>query len=291
MKFEQKILDSLRIDSVWSCPLCKSSERELFARDVLGGLTIEAVQCCSCGLIYMSSVVIKGDLHFLYESYNKDRNENDTELAKKRMIMYEIDCSYVRSFLKTEYKSILDIGCGEGKFLSMFGNSVRKSGVEIDSIARIAGLKQHTDISFFPTLEDIHDNQMFDVIVMRGTIQYMTDLSFLSDFCMRHLHKSGRIFILATPNADSLLARLQKEKWVLWNPIEHRYCFGLRQIQLLFKSCELIDYSLPYMKTPYENYLEDLKKVLDMFKGNNTGKDKFAFFGSMMNVILEKNNK
>ena len=61
----------------------------------------------------------------------------------------------------------------------------------------------------------------------------------------------GRIFVLATPNAESLLAELQREYWVLANKIPDRYWFTRRHVTQLFgENFTLTGYDFPYMGTP-----------------------------------------
>ena len=50
----------------------------------------------------------------------------------------------------------------------------------------------------------------------------------------------------------------------------------------------LLAYDLPYLGTPYEDYSNDLRKVLAMIDNPQARAERVPFFGSMMNVVLEK---
>ena len=51
--------------------------------------------------------------------------------------------------------------------------------------------------------------------------------------------------LLATPNADSPLATLLRQRWVLHNPVEHLVTFNLRSIEHLFAGFEVDDVAFP----------------------------------------------
>jgi len=108
-------------------------------------------------------------------------------------------------------------------------------------------------------------------------------------WCSERLRTGGRLFILATPNAESILAQMQREHWVLANKVEHRYWFTRRHLLRLFgDGFRLVAYDLPYLGTPYEDYSNDLRKVLAMIESQQARTDAVPFFGSVMNIVLEK---
>jgi len=233
----------------------------------------------------MSSVVEADDLNLLYMGYNDGRDTKEAALAAKRKIMYERDYSYVHPFIRPDDLRILDIGCGSGGFLSRFDRHLEKCGIEIDAVAPS---KQLADIEVYSSLADVPSGKLFDIIIFRGTLQYQVDLLKIRSFLDQRLASRGRIFILATPNADSLLCNLQRQHWALFNAIEHRYCFGLEQIKRLLPGYRVLDYDMPYLGTPYENYPSDLVKVLSMIDDDAARIEKVPFFGSIINIILEK---
>lgn len=295
MESKDSLLNSVRTRRVDNCPICDSKERVAFESSRVIDKKINGVRCINCGLIYMDAVVIEGDLHMLYDGYNKNRNIQDVELEKKRKKMYLLDAAYTGRFIGKDQKSILDIGCGEGDFLSFFDHKMEKYGIEIDATAGNKAREKYPDVNFFRTLENFSSlvDRDLDIILFRGTIQYMTDIKGVAAFCDKHTRTGSKVIILATPNADSLLAQIQKEHWGLFNRVEHKYCFGMKQINLLFgNNFRQLDYDLPYLGTPYENYLEDLQKVIKLFEcaesNSELVKTSFPFFGSMMSVVLEK---
>jgi SAM-dependent methyltransferase len=280
MSLDTEKLKSVRLKPVLSCPLCQANAADPFADG-----EIPAVRCRSCGLIYMSSVVEAEDLERLYRGYNDGRDTKEAALAAKRKIMYEKDYSYVHPFIRVDDLRILDIGCGGGGFLSRFDRHLEKYGIEIDAAAPS---KELADIEVYSSLAAVPSGKLFDIVIFRGTLQYQVDLLKIRMFLDQRLASHGRIFILAAPNADSLLCNLQREHWALFNAIEHRYCFGLEQIRRLLPGYRVLDYDMPYLGTPYENYQGDLVKVLRMIDDEAARTERVPFFGSIINIILEK---
>ena len=202
--------------------------------------------------------------------------------------MYALDYEFSSRFLRDSDGRVLDVGCGEGHFLEYFAK-FRRFGVEIDRTALTGARRRQASTSFYESLSAVDEGAVFDLIIFRGTLQYMPDLSTVRDFCARHLDPGGRVLVLATPNADSLLAQLQREHWVLFARLEHRYCFGISQVQRLFGAeFRLLQYDLPYLGTPYENYLEDYRNVLTLFSEPDRLRKRIPFFGSVINIALER---
>ncbi len=284
-------LNKVRIRKIKFCPVCKSERRIPFETNQTLSRQINGVKCITCGLIYMDAIVDQEDLHLLYDGYNKSRNIKDKELEKKRKKMYLLDYDYTSKFINEEQKVILDIGSGEGDFLSYFDSSFEKHAIEIDATAIRKGRAKYKEVNFYNTLDEFISTftKKVDIVIFRGTIQYMTNLKNLVLDCEKITNNNSKLVFLATPNADSLLAHIQKENWGLFNRIEHKYCFGASQLNLLFgEKFKQIHFELPYLGTPYENYLEDLKKVIMLFEDKESVKSPFPFFGSMMNLVLQR---
>ncbi len=285
--FDPDILKTVRIQGVDACPLCASAERTGFERDQNED-PIHAVLCGGCGLMYMDGIVASEDLPKLYGGYHARVDEEEPELAAKRVVMYELDAAYAKRFIK-DGSVVLDIGCGEGNFLEYFPQ-MRRYGVEVDRQALEVGRDKLPEISFFESIEALPSELRFDAILFRGTIQYMPDLERISAFCNERLVSGGRIIVLATPNLDSLLAQLQREHWVFFDKIEHRHTFGISQLKRLFgDDFAMEEYDLPYLGTPYERYEEDYKKVVAMYDDPEARKRRVPFIGSMLRMVLRKN--
>jgi SAM-dependent methyltransferase len=282
-------MSAVALEPVERCPLCKAAERTLFERAVSPPEQIRLMRCDQCSFIYTSAVVPAGDMARVYEAYNAARDVESAQLRDQRLQMYAIDGAFARRYLRPGDARLLDVGSGTGDFVAQFSDALELHGVEVDAAARAACARAHPALRLYPDLAAIPQSVAFDAIVFRGTLQYMPDLPAVAAWCSERLRSGGRLFILATPNAESLLAQMQREQWVLANKAEHRYWFTRRHLLRLFgEGFRLVAYDLPYLGTPYEDYSNDLRKVLAMIDNPQARAERVPFFGSMMNVVLEK---
>jgi SAM-dependent methyltransferase len=282
-------MSAVVLEPVERCPLCKAAERTLFERAPRPPEQIHLMRCDQCGFIYTSAVVSAGDVARVYATYNAARDVESAQLRDQRLQMYTVDATFARRYLRPGDARLLDVGSGTGDFAAQFSDALELHGVEVDATARAACARAHPALRLYADLRAIPQSIAFDAIVFRGTLQYMPDLSAVAAWCSERLRSSGRLFILATPNAESILAQMQREQWVLANKAEHRYWFTRRHLLRLFgNGFRLVAYDLPYLGTPYEDYSNDLRKVIAMIENPQARADRVPFFGSMMNVVLEK---
>jgi len=282
-------MSAVALEPVERCPLCKAAERTLFERAASPPEQIHLMRCDQCGFIYTGAVVAAGDVARVYEAYNAARDAESAQLRDQRLQMYKIDGAFARRFLRPSDARMLDVGSGTGDFFAQFSGEFELHGVEVDAAARAACAGTHPALRLYPDLAAIPESIAFDAIVFRGTLQYMPNLHGVAAWCSDRLRSGGLLFVLATPNAESILAQMQREQWVLANKVEHRYWFARRHLLRLFGDrFSLAAYDLPYLGTPYEDYGNDLRKVLAMIENPQALTDRVPFFGSVMNVVLEK---
>ena len=261
----------------------------LFERAASPPEQIHLMRCDRCGFIYTSAVVPPDDVARVYEAYNAARDAESAQLRAQRLQMYAIDGAFARRFLRPSDVRLLDVGSGTGDFVVQFTDAFELHGVEVDAAARAACARAHPALRLHANLAAIPQSIAFDAIIFRGTLQYMPDLHAVAVWCSERLRPGGRLFILATPNAESILAQVQREQWVLANKVEHRYWFTRGHLLRLFgDGFHLVAYDFPYIGTPYEDYGNDLRRVLAMIENPQARADRVPFFGSMMNVVLEK---
>ena len=114
--------------------------------------------------------------------------------------------------------NLLDVGCGEGKFLSKAQEKgVKASGIELNreaaQIARSKGLCIHEDL-----LDRHEPEKQYDVITSFQVLEHVVDPLALIARCVRLLRPGGTL-IVGVPNNDSFL-RFAAENW-LNNPPHH----------------------------------------------------------------------
>jgi ubiquinone/menaquinone biosynthesis C-methylase UbiE len=106
-------------------------------------------------------------------------------------------------------RRILDVGCGDGSFITQFADCCDLYGVDISKkaveLARQAGVNsQIADISCqrLP-----YSGKFFDVVYMGDIIEHLVDPDFAIEEVLRVL-KPERFLVISTPNLGSWLNRL-----------------------------------------------------------------------------------
>jgi len=268
------------------CPLCKTNT------DITQWTTdrcteqIPSYECESCDIVFADKVLNNETYIDFYNKYNTTRDTKNQEKEELRKKCYIIDKKFIIDNSTKTFTSVLDIGCGTGKFLSLFDQSQMRVGFDIDKDIIKINKQKYKDMQFVDSLDDIDTTYTFDLIIFRGTFQYMRDIDNIKTFIDNRLTSNGYLAILSLPNKNSPLANIQKEQWSLYNPIEMFNIFSIKAISTIFKNYDIAHIDFPYLDTPYSNEKEDLLKFIDIIKNKNS--HKFPFWGSMMNIMLKK---
>ena len=176
-------------------------------------------------------------------------------------------------------QSLLDIGCGNGNFLSLAAEVGWKvSGVDPDpkalNIARSHGYEV-----FQGGIEQLHgSNELFDVITMNHVIEHVHDpVDFVRS--AYRLLKPGGILFIDTPNIESTGAKIYGKNWRGLEAPRHLVLFskiGLSDIltnngfsrvsffprQEVRKDIALKSFRIKLGKSPYDNTVRRLPPLL-----------------------------
>jgi 2-polyprenyl-3-methyl-5-hydroxy-6-metoxy-1,4-benzoquinol methylase len=244
--------------------------------------------CSKCKIYYKNMIHTHSDLTNKYKDYNSKRDiilENCLSSTKNRMQQYKINYEFINKNIELKDKKILDFGCGDGLFTVLFDNC-HKYGYDID-----IGVKDslhNKNIKYVSDIDLFSNN--YDIIIFRGTIQYITDLNIIKKLLKNNLNKNGYIIFLATPNINSPCAQIFKNNWIMFSH-EFLHYWSRETLDDMVNECSEfheIDIDYPYLKTPYCDEQQDLLKFLNNYKNSNQLKEKFSFWGNMINIIFQK---
>ena len=272
------------------CIICGGNKKEFWARKD----KYTAVKCLNCGLIWIDPLPTKDELNRFYDGYYQRRVNN--VVCEQRQIMYLLERDWLEQFIKKG--TLLDIGCSDGSFLSTFGRSWKKYGVEIGEDAVKEAIKKGLNVIYGSEEAALSFKKKFDCVMMRGTIEHFTNPKSAIKVVSQVLKPNGYLFITATPDVDAFCADLYREKWDQFEPPAHLYYFSIKTISRLFKQFgfKMVAQNHFYPETPYANLDEDHKKVLnDMQLIKNGQRDQVnksaAFWGNMMTVLFNFHTK
>ncbi len=199
------------------CNACGSDARQPYCPE--NGLGL--VQCQRCGLVYVSP---RPEAQELYALYGETYFHND-ESGKVGYTNYIRDEANIRRTFTGRLKRLmrhipkpgrlLDVGCAAGFFLSVaHAHGWQVTGLDVSSFAVEYTRQQFGFDARLGSLTDTpFDPESFDLITLWDVIEHVPDPKAYLAAAARLL-PSGGVLALATPDVDSLPARLTGARWV-----------------------------------------------------------------------------
>ena len=275
------------------CPYCKSTDYEKWGKDVRN---FSAVQCVKCELVYLKNPLSDKVQSLYYKNYSTNIHQKKEIKKKQRSIMYKQELNYLINCVEDfkKIKTVLDVGCGGGYFLDLFKKKGKKTyGLEVGDEAYLTAKKKHK-MYYGDFDERSNINMKFDLIVMRGVVEHVDYPKKYVSFAQKLLKKSGYILITATPNLDSICAKIFKERWTLHSPESHILHLKESHVDKLFPKKKYMKAGSGsfYLNTPYENFSKDIsvisKEIKKQKKGLESNTVSPPFFNNMMTVVYKK---
>ena len=260
------------------CPLCNSKNVKFSYTSIKD--KIDYSYCKNCTLYFQTKIhsLSNKDISKFYTKNYFIKGYADGSIAYfNRSKQYFLDKKYIKKFYKDNKRnSILDYGCGNGKFLKLF--SGKKFGYEYNKNVKITSSIKTLSI------QEIKKKK-FDLIIMRGVIEHLKDVKKILSILTKCLKKNGVFIILATPNTLSYCF-VKNKKAFNQNNERHLYHFNFINLTDIFMRFGLFNFdtSLPYIETPYVNFKENMIKL----KKIKSIKNSPPFVGNMLSMAFKK---
>lgn len=204
-------------------------------------------KCTSCGLV-------RTDLNrkyeeFVEEHYNRGYFTGDP--TRSAYINYKDDKKFIvknmEKFLRElrKYKpkgKLLDVGCALGFFVELtlkhgydsYGfDPSSYAAAEAKKLVEPSRIKQGTIGSVS------YPKKYFDVITLFDVFEHLgdplKDMQKLSKFL-----KDDGVFVIATGNTNSVMAKVLKRRWTFYIPPQHLFFFNKHTMTDLLKKCSLV---------------------------------------------------
>ncbi len=228
------------------------------------------LKCPGCGLVWLSPRPLPGDLKEVYRQYHTHDESGRSALRRRsKRALYSTLPGYhslapnwpwkllgkglalsslmkERAFLGTmclvgdKKGTLLDVGCGNGLFLSIMRDAGWKVvGVEPDGAAAHGAQERYGLTVFAGHLADAKfDDRTFDAITLNHVIEHTFDPVALLSECRRLLKPEGTV-VLITPNAEGHGHSRFKSFWRGLEPPRHINVFSGSTLQSCCKKAGL----------------------------------------------------
>jgi 2-polyprenyl-3-methyl-5-hydroxy-6-metoxy-1,4-benzoquinol methylase len=233
-----------------TCPLCHSVAKHRFG---LGHTTVWACTSPVCGLFFADPQLDERSLTNAYTRHYYPSNGNGNAAVYKNTPHEILRQTFDRAEAalgSLTGKSLLDFGCGVGglcNVASEFG--VRAMGIEPDANARgkackSNGLRAYASLA---SLREAQPDAKFDIVTMWDVIEHLREpWKALKD--LSSLLQPDGWFLLSTPNAACLRARVERERWEnMVNPT-HFYYFTRKSLEAVLRRAgfsEIVELRFP----------------------------------------------
>ena len=275
--------------SIKYCPICEADKSSHFLsvkdHNVSNDL-FSICKCDLCGFVFTNPKPSENTIGDYYKSENYISHSG----TKKGLINsiyhlvrnYQIGKKEALVSSLTAEKTILDIGCGTGEFISFCKNKNWSiHGTEPEMSAR--KINQVKDVVFESLYSPGLNKKTFKVITLWHVLEHVYNLKDDLERIKKLLDPCGYL-VIAVPNHDSFDAKIYAQNWAAYDVPIHLYHFRKKDIVKLFSKLGFTLKSVkPLMFDSYYISLLSEKK-----KGGN--KINAIKNGFISNIKAKKNN-
>lgn len=235
-----RVADHIERHTIDSCNLCGYRDTEPFCPDNGRGL----VKCKNCGLVYVGQQPDAEELYALYgETYF--HNDESGEVGYTDYIKDETNIrrtvngrfDHIEKFVKPG--RLLDVGCAMGFFIDEASKrGWQVEGMDVSHFAVEYVKERFGHDAYQGSLKTLDlEEGAYDLVTMFDVIEHVPDpKGYMVE--VAKLLKSGGIFELATPDVDSIPAKLTGKRWIGYKlSEEHVYYFSVNTLR------QMLDYA------------------------------------------------
>ena len=259
------------------------------------------VQCDECQLIYTNPRFSTDELNSVYSSEKiiggnwkhfwylfNPKFPDSFEASKKKnsynpnLYQWKFDIIDKHVSIKKEKTRLLDIGCGDGKFVhDAIQRGYDAVGIDLspDRVSKGKELYNLNDRQIVcKNVDDFTKKEKFDVIVMWDVIEHVESPSLLLSSIKKLCHSKTKIFAL-TMSVDSITYKLFKKDWYYINPTQHLHYFSHSTMNKMFQKSDFKIIGVEMDDSKSKNIIHLILRILigrlNLFFFNTYTKNKF----------------
>lgn len=209
------------------CPICGSEEIFFVQDEVKDAVKTDVYRCERCDFDFLN---IWDDVNYVKSLYEGDRyifthNVSDDDKQELKYDEYEARYRWMKPYLGKD-KTLLEIGCGDGKFLRMVHSDVLSAeGVEL-SPPQVARLRSEGFTCYDVMIDEMEPSRKYDVICMFALLEHVPLIRRFLHNLKGYMHQETDVFIEVPNLNDPLISGFDlKEFRNFYYRSEHLYYF------------------------------------------------------------------
>ena len=225
-------------DKLNACGFCNASEsRKLYQTSSVSGEEFFVNRCQKCNAAFLTPRPTTQQLEQAYDdSYYGSGESKFCGPIQKAVDYFRQGRSRLLSrYIKAPAK-VLDIGCGDGRFLDMLieqgyeGYGIELPGKAAQRASQIIGLK----LKIGQLAEEDFNANFFDCVCMWHVFEHLTEPQKTLEIIKKIL-KPGGYLMMSLPNIDSLQGKLFKGNWLHLDPPKHLFFMNSKDLTAILE--------------------------------------------------------
>lgn len=261
--------DTLGFMKYMGCYLCRSNNYRLITKKSKYSI----VKCNNCDFIFTTPLPSREETDTYYRRFDyKDSLTAEKVIRSDAKRSLKKISKYVR-----EKGELLDVGCGRGYFLDE-ARSIgwKTNGVDTSRLVTDYATKTLQLDVICSNIFTFRTTHAFDLLILNQVIEHFINPEELINHCRKYIVKGGLLYI-ATPNVESVSARVLKNNFDHYIPPEHLGYFSQRTLK---RSLEKLGFKILYIGS--WSYPSDLGGIIKTLLGKKVQSEQ-------SNELLNKN--
>lgn len=191
------------------------------------------LRCLSCGFVWANLDPNQKEINKIYDDSYFFSGEYLDYIKEQRALEknFKRNLKIISKFIPSG--QLLEIGSAYGFFLNLAKKHYKVQGVEINQNAcKYAGERLGLDVICGDFLNTNFKTNYYDLVTMWATLEHLKDPHLYIKKISSLLRKNG-VFVCSTVDINSILARIQKDKWRQIHPPSHLSYFSQSSLTML----------------------------------------------------------
>lgn len=227
------------------CPICSADKLEVVQNQIKDSEATQVLHCENCDFEFLNTW---DDVEYVKSLYEGDKyifkhNVEDESDVGLKYDEYEVRYQQMKSYF-TEKTTVLEIGCGDGKFLKKIKDHVALvEGLEL-SPPQVEKLRSEGFTCYDVMIDEMDPPRNYDIVCMFAVLEHVPNVRDFLDKLKNYLHEDSLLFIEVPNLNDPLVSGYEIPEFrnFYYRSI-HLYYFTLKSLGKLLRqqgySCEL----------------------------------------------------